>query len=143
MWHWLALGTLALFAGASASRRAKQRVAEAAWHEALPRHFATMLRDLDADGTLGDAREAARALAGSAIFTFYEAAGVSDFAGLMRALSSSSGPDRQSIEAQVVGRLLDAMPVDADPIVASRLLRRALTGAGQEAMAAARRSRHV
>lgn len=143
MWHWLVMGGVALYAGASASRKAKQRIAEAAWHEALPRRFALMLVDLDRDNKLGDVRQSARALAGSAVFTFYEVAGVENFAGLMRHLAGASPEERQRIEAAVVGRLMDAMPLDADPIIANREIRRALTGAGQEAMNAARRSKHL
>lgn len=143
MWHWLALGTLALFAGASASRKAKQRIAEEAWHDALPRRFGAMLVDLDANSELGDVQQAARAMAGSAVFTFYEIAEVENFAGLMRHLSRISHDGRRDLEAAVVGRLMDALPLDADPIVANRAIRRALTGAGQEAMNAARRSKHL
>ena len=143
MWHWLALGTFALFAGASASRKAKQRIAEQAWHQALPRRFGAMLVDCDADNELGDVQQAARAMAGSAVFTFYEYAGVENFAGLMRHLSRLSVEGRRDLEAAVVGRLMDAMPIDIDPIIANREIRRALTGAGQEAMNAARRSKHL
>lgn len=143
MWHWLVMGGVALFAGASASRRAKQRIAEAAWHQALPRRLALMLVDLDHDHQVGDVEQSAKALAGSAVFTFYEVAGVENFAGLMRHLSGSDDNERRRIEAAVVGRLMDALPLDADPIIANEAIRRALTGAGQEAMNAARRSKHL
>ena len=143
MWHWLVMGGVALFAGASASRKAKQRIAEAAWHEALPRRFGRMLVDLDTAHTLGDVDQAAKALAGSAVFTFYEAAGVDNFAGLMAYLGRADADERQRLEGIVVGRLLAGLPVDADPIIANQELRRALTGAGQEAMNAARRSKHL
>lgn len=143
MWHWLALGGVALFAGASASRKAKQRVAEQAWHHALPRRLGMMLVDLDRDHQVGDVEQSAKALAGSAVFTFYEAAGVENFAGLMRHLSRSNSDERQRIEAIVVGKLMDALPLDADPIIANREIRRVLTGAGQEAMSAAKKTRHL
>lgn len=143
MWHWLVMGGVALFAGASASRKAKQRIAEAAWHQALPRRLALTLIDLDRDHQVGDVEQSAKALAGSAVFTFYETAGVENFAGLMQHLARADDIEKRRIEAAVVGRLVDALPMDADPIFATREIRRALNGAGQEAMNAARRSKHL
>ncbi|MBW0144651.1 hypothetical protein [Sphingomicrobium clamense] len=143
MWHWLVMGGVALFAGASASRKAKQRIAEQAWHQALPRRLGLMLVDLDRNAELRDVEQSAKALAGSAVFTFYEAAGVQDFAGLMTHLRGADSAERQRIESAVVGKLVDGLPIDADPIFATREIRRALNGAGQEAMNAARKSKHL
>lgn len=143
MWHWLAMGAVALYAGASASRRAKQRIAEEAWHQALRRRLGLMLVDLDAKSELGDVVPHADRLTRTAIFCFYEKAGVEDFPGLMRFLTKMTVPERIAIERAVVTRLQATMPIDSDPIFADDMIRRALTGAGQDAMAAARRSKHI
>ncbi|WP_265570266.1 hypothetical protein [Sphingomicrobium nitratireducens] len=141
MWPWFLVGLAALYAGAAASRRAKRRIAERAWRNALPARFEDEL------ASMGYARAEAHLLAPQlaevTVRELMSGFNVRDFSGLIHALAKTGGGRQAEIEMRLINALVRKLPRSIDRGLAQSGVSRALRAAGSDAMRAARQSSHV